>query len=210
MVLIELFKNLRICSLIGRNYCTTVQQSTATEAKELGVQFKKWIKAPTEAPRQVWIESISKPEETKVGLLQLHPEVFGTMPRIDVIHQNVIWQQKYRFVSYASTQVWHEIRGGNRKPWPQKGTGRARHGTIRSALFRGGEIIHGPRPYRNRFFMLPYYNRIMGLTSALSIKLAQDDLHIIDSLDIPSTESSFITNLMEERNWGPSVLIIDE
>lgn len=57
--------------------------------------------------------------------------------------------------------------------------------------------------------MLPFYNRVAGLTSTLSIKLAQDDLHIVDKLEIPTSEPSYIEQLIEERNWGPSVLFVD-
>lgn len=61
----------------------------------------------------------------------------------------------------------------SKKPWPQKGQGRARHGTRRSPLFRGGSVIHGPRAHKTHFFMLPFYKRVYGLTSTLSIKLIQ-------------------------------------
>lgn len=60
-----------------------------------------------------------------------------------------------------------------RKPWPQKGTGRARHGTRRSPMFKGGAVIHGPRSHTTHFYMLPFYKRVFGLTSTLSVKLAQ-------------------------------------
>lgn len=63
--------------------------------------------------------------------------------------------------------------GGGRKPWPQKGMGRARHGSIRSPLFKGGGVAHGPRSPATHFYMLPFYQRVLGLTSTLSIKLAQ-------------------------------------
>lgn len=57
--------------------------------------------------------------------------------------------------------------------------------------------------------MLPFYTRVAGLTATLSVKLAQDDLHIVDELEIPTPEPSYIEQLIEERNWGPSVLFID-
>ncbi|KAG6798898.1 39S ribosomal protein L4, mitochondrial [Apis mellifera caucasica] len=139
----------------------------------------------------------------------LHPDVYGTAPRIDIIHQNVQWQKMYRFVSYAHTKVRSEVRGGGKKPWRQKGLGRARHGSIRSPLWRGGGVIHGPRSPTTHFYMLPFYNRVNGLTSTLSVKLAQDDLYIIKDLEIPSNESSYIEKLIEERHWGPSVLFVD-
>lgn len=63
-----------------------------------------------------------------------------------------------------------------KKPWPQKGQGRARHGTRRSPLFKGGAVIHGPRSHKTHFYMLPFFKRVYGLTSTLSVKLIQVNL----------------------------------
>lgn len=87
--------------------------------------------------------------------------------------------------------------------------GRARHGSIRSPLWRKGGIAHGPRNPTPHFYMLPFFTRVAGLTSTLSIKLAQDDLYIINDLEIPTNESSYIDELIEKRHWGPSVLFVD-
>ncbi|XP_031777477.1 39S ribosomal protein L4, mitochondrial [Nasonia vitripennis] len=160
-------------------------------------------------PRQAWIENLDTIEEKKLGLITLHPDIFGALPRVDIIHENVRWQQLYRYVSYANTKVRSEVRGGGRKPWPQKGMGRARHGSIRSPLWRKGGVIHGPRSPTPYFYMLPFYNRVLGLTSTLSVKLAQDDLHIVPELEIPSDEPSYMLELAKERKWGPSILFID-
>lgn len=160
-------------------------------------------------PRQAWVENLDTVNEQKLGIVDLHPDVFAAPPRIDIVHQNWHWQRMYRYVCYTNTKTRSEVRGGGRKPWPQKGLGRARHGSIRSPLWRGGGIAHGPRSPTTHFYMLPFYKRIQGLTSMLSIKLAQDDLHIVDTLEIPSDDSEFIENLAEERNWGPSVLFVD-
>lgn len=159
--------------------------------------------------RQVWIENIDALSERKVGIIELHPDVFATQPRVDVIQENIEWQRKYRYVSFAHTKTRAEVRGGGRKPWPQKGMGRARHGSIRSPLFRGGGVAHGPRSPTTHFYMLPFYKRVMGLTATLSVKLAQDDLHVIDTVDVPTRDPQFIKELIKERNWGPSVLIVD-
>ncbi|KAF7272969.1 hypothetical protein GWI33_014283 [Rhynchophorus ferrugineus] len=102
-----------------------------------------------------------------------------------------------------------EVRGGGKKPWPQKGLGRARHGSIRSPLFKGGGVIHGPKSPTPHFYMLPFYNRVNGLIATLSVKLAQDDLHVVDSLEIPSGEKDYIEELVKSRLWGPSVLFVD-
>ncbi|XP_001357123.2 39S ribosomal protein L4, mitochondrial [Drosophila pseudoobscura] len=162
------------------------------------------------APRQAWIENIDAVAERKMGLIELHPDVFAAQPRVDVIQENIEWQRKYRYVSLAHAKTRAEVRGGGRKPWPQKGMGRARHGSIRSPLFKGGGVIHGPRSPTTHFYMLPFYKRVMGLTSTLSVKLAQDDLHVIENVDIPTRDAQFIKDLIAERNWGPSVLIVDK
>jgi large subunit ribosomal protein L4 len=179
--------------------------------------------------REIWVENLDTEKENKLEILELDKEIFGATPRIDIIHQNVEWQRKYRFVSFAHTKLRSEVRGGGRKPWPQKGLGRARHGSIRlvfcliklllyftllvflrSPLWRGGGVVHGPRSPTTHFYMLPYYTRILGLTSTLSAKLAQDDLKVVRDLDIPTEDKTFIKNLIESRNWGPSVLFVDE
>ena len=160
--------------------------------------------------KEIWIENFDTEDEQKLDLMLLDPKVFGATPRIDIIHQNIEWQRKYRFVSFAHTKVRSEVRGGGRKPWPQKGLGKARHGSIRSPLWRGGGVVHGPRSPASHFYMLPFFTRVHGLTSALSVKFAQDDLHVVNDLEIPTEDSAYIKNLMEKRNWGPSVLIIDE
>uniref|UniRef100_A0A224XL40 Large ribosomal subunit protein uL4m n=1 Tax=Panstrongylus lignarius TaxID=156445 RepID=A0A224XL40_9HEMI len=163
-----------------------------------------------EPPRQAWVENMNTPEEKKLGIIDLHPDVFGVMPRIDIIQENVRWQSLYKYVNYAHTKVRSEVRGGGRKPWPQKGLGKARHGSIRSPLFRGGGVIHGPRSPKTYFYILPFYKRLLGLTSTLSVKLAQDDLHIVNNLEIPTEEPKFLEDLVQERNWGVSVLFIDD
>lgn len=194
---------LRICLSPARSFSSVASQ-TPTEPRQLAFP-PKYLK-----PRQVWLENIDTIEEKKLAILELHPDVFATNPRIDLIHDNVRWQKLYRYVSYAHTKSRFEVRGGGRKPWPQKGLGRARHGSIRSPLFRGGGVVHGPKSPTTHFYMLPFYTRIHGLTSTLSIKLAQDDLHIITDLEIPTDDSNYIEELIKSRKWGPSVLFVDE
>ncbi|KAG8223488.1 hypothetical protein J437_LFUL004956 [Ladona fulva] len=206
----------RISSVPSRfeKLCTSASltgDSLPTKSEEIfrsSAEFK--FPHPYQKPRQAWVESISKHEDEKLGIIDLHPDIFGAHPRIDIIHRNVIWQYKYKYVSYAHTKTRAEVRGGGRKPWPQKGLGKARHGSIRSPLWKGGGVAHGPRSPTPHFFMLPYYVRVMGLVTTLSVKFAQDDLHIIDSLDIPTEDPKFIEELFEMRNWGPSVLLVDD
>nr|CAG4645841.1 EOG090X0EDZ [Lynceus sp. MCZ IZ 141354] len=161
-------------------------------------------------PRQTWVENLDTVEEEKLGLVDLHPSVFASVPRMDIIHENTRWQQLYRHVSYANTKVRSEVRGGGRKPWRQKGSGRARHGSIRSPLWKGGGVVHGPRSPTTSFFMLPFYTRVNGLIATLSVKFAQDDIHVVESLEIPTADPEYLNSLVEERLWGPSVLFIDD
>lgn len=143
-------------------------------------------------------------------MMELNPKIFAATPRIDLIHSNVRWQTMYRRVSFAHTKSRAEVKGGGRKPWPQKGLGKARHGSIRSPLFIGGGRAHGPRSPTCHFYMLPFFARVLGLTTTLTVKLAQDDLHIVKDLEIPTDDKDYIKSLIEKRNWGPSVLIVDE
>ncbi|XP_076765807.1 mitochondrial ribosomal protein L4 [Xylocopa sonorina] len=198
---------LQICSHQALTFCTkVVEQTSSPIISKRDYADERFF---YEKPREVWLENLDTVQRKKLGLVLLHPDVYAASPRIDIIHQNVQWQRMYRFVSYAHTKTRAEVRGGGRKPWPQKGYGRARHGSIRSPLWKRGGIIHGPRSPTPHFYMLPFYTRVAGLTSALSVKLAQDDLYITQDLEIPTKESSYITELIEERNWGPSVLFVD-
>lgn len=160
--------------------------------------------------REAWLETLRVQENIKLGMVDLHPDVFGTFPRLDIIHKNLQWQSKYRVVDYTCVPMKHELTmWSNRKPWPQKGTGHARQGTRKGLIWGRGAWHHGPRGPQSYFYMLPEAVRVMGLRSALSVKYAQDDLHIVDSLDLPSDDPTYLENVIESRNWGISVLFVD-
>uniref|UniRef100_A0A2K6SJF1 Large ribosomal subunit protein uL4m n=1 Tax=Saimiri boliviensis boliviensis TaxID=39432 RepID=A0A2K6SJF1_SAIBB len=158
-------------------------------------------------PVQAWVESLRGFEQERVGLADLHPDVFATAPRLDILHQVAVWQKNFKRISYAKTKTRAEVRGGGRKPWPQKGSGRARHGSIRSPIWRGGGVAHGPRGPTSYYYMLPMKVRALGLKVALTVKLAQDDLHIVDSLELPTPDPQYLTDLACYRRWGDSVLL---
>jgi len=160
--------------------------------------------------KQAWLETLSTVEDEKLGIVDLHPDIFATFPRIDILWWNIHWQSMYRKIRYDFANSRAEMKGGGRKPWPQKGSGRARHGSIRSPLWKGGGKAFGPRGPESYFFMLSVSQRVLGLRVALSVKYAQDSLHIVDSLDLPSDNPEYIENLIETRGWGLSVLFIDD
>ncbi|XP_006875142.1 PREDICTED: 39S ribosomal protein L4, mitochondrial [Chrysochloris asiatica] len=160
-------------------------------------------------PMQAWVESLRGFDQEHVGLAELHPDVFATEPRLDILHQVSVWQRNFKRISYAKTKTRAEVQGGGRKPWKQKGSGRARHGSIRSPIWRGGGIAHGPRGPTSYYYMLPMKVRVLGLKVALTVKLAQDNLHIVDSLELPTPDPQYLTELAQYRRWGHSVLLVD-
>ncbi|XP_040270857.1 39S ribosomal protein L4, mitochondrial isoform X1 [Bufo bufo] len=164
---------------------------------------------PHLSAQTVWLETLNEQEDEPKSLVQLHPDVFDVPPRIDILHQVITWQRNFKRISYAKTKTRAEVRGGGRKPWAQKGTGRARQGSIRSPLWRGGGVAHGPRGPTSYYYMLPMKVRALGLKTALTTKLAQNDLYIIDSIEIPSPDPQYLVDLFNRRHWGESVLIVD-
>ncbi|XP_034392308.1 39S ribosomal protein L4, mitochondrial [Cyclopterus lumpus] len=158
---------------------------------------------------RAWVETLERPDEEPLGLTQLHPDVFAVPPRLDILHEVETWQKNFKRISHANTKIRSEVRGGGRKPWKQKGSGRARHGSIRSPLWKGGGVAKGPRGPTSYFYMLPMKVRVQGLKVALSSKLAQDYLHIVDSLNVPSPDAQLLLDLIRQKHWGESVLIVD-
>lgn len=169
----------------------------------------KYSNRTNQLPRQVWIQNMDTVDVQRKGIMELHPAVFASDPRIDIIHRNVVWQRNYQRVSFAHCATRSEKPGGGRKPWPQKGQGRARQGSIRAPQFIGGGRPHGARSPTSYYFMLPFPLRLAGLTATLSSKLVQDDLHIVNDLEIPTDDPEYIRSLIAERKWGPSVLFVN-
>ncbi len=107
----------------------------------------------------------------------------------------------------ASTKNRSEVRGGGRKPWRQKGTGRARHGSIRSPIWTGGGVTFGPKP-RHYGYQLPKKARRAALYSALSSKLSGGKLTVLDSLTLAEPKTREIISLLNNLNIEGSVLLI--
>lgn len=120
-MLLKLFPRFRNIISLGNKYSSTSTIPTTDSSTDNEIDFKKLFPPKYINPRQVWLEGLDTIDEKKLGILELHPEVFAANPRIDIIHQNVRWQTLYRFVSYAHTKLRFEVRGGGKKPWPQKG-----------------------------------------------------------------------------------------
>jgi large subunit ribosomal protein L4 len=119
-------------------------------------------------------------QKEKVGELDLKDDIFGVEVRGDVLHEVVTWQRACRRSGCACTKTRGEVSGGGRKPWRQKGTGRARSGSNRSPVWKGGGTTFGPRP-RSYAYTLPKKVRRLALKMALSSKLSNGQLVVLDS-----------------------------
>jgi large subunit ribosomal protein L4 len=127
----------------------------------------------------------------QTGEMDLDASIFGIEPNAAVMHQVVTAQLAALRSGSANTKTRAEVRGGGRKPWRQKGLGRARHGSIRSPQWRGGGVVHGPTP-RDYSQRTPKKMRRLALYSALSTRAGEGQIRVVDAIDwdVPKTKSA--------------------
>ena len=146
----------------------------------------------------------------KVSEAELVDQVFAVAINEGVMHQALLRQLANARLGTASTKTRGEVRGGGRKPWRQKGTGRARHGSIREPQWRGGGIVFGPHPrsYRQR---MPRKMRRLALRSALSVKAGDDQVVLLDDLkmEMPRT-AEMVAMLGNLRIDSTALLLLPE
>lgn len=139
---------------------------------------------------------------SQVGEIDLPESIFGVNPNTHVLHSAVVLQQAAVRQGTHKTKGRSEVRGGGRKPWKQKGTGRARQGSIRSPQWKGGGIVFGPTP-RSYGFKLPRKVRRLAIKSALSSKVIAENIVVLDQLSLaaPKTKefATILGNLKVER-----------
>src|SRR5438477_3400862 len=146
-------------------------------------------------------------DNQEVGDIDLAEEVFGLPIRPDILARVVNWQLAKRRAGTHKTKGISEIRGTTRKPYKQKGTGRARQGSLRSPQFRGGARIFGP-VVRSHEFSLQKKVRRLGLKTALSAKQGEGKLVVIDTAHIEEAKTKVLRTRLAALGWD-SVLIID-
>lgn len=122
-------------------------------------------------------------EGKEIDKLNLNQNIFDGKINSSVIYQVVCMYLANRRKGLASTKTRGEVSGGGRKPWRQKGTGRARHGSIRSPLWRGGGVVFGPHP-RSYYYKLPKRIKLDALKSTLNAKLKEKNIIILDKLEL--------------------------
>ena len=150
-------------------------------------------------------------DKNKIGSYTLPGDIFDVPIRIDILHRVVRWQLAKRQQGTHKTKTRSEVRGGGRKPWKQKGTGRARQGTIRAVQWRGGGVVHGP-VVRSHAHKLQRRVRRLGLKCALSAKASEGRLLVVDSLKPQTIKTkemdAHIENLMADAP-RKSILFVD-
>lgn len=145
-------------------------------------------------------------DNSAVGSIELPEDIFGVEMRADLLQRVVRWQLAKRQAGTHKTKGISEISGTTKKPYKQKGTGRARQGSMRAAQFRGGATIFGP-VVRSHAHDLPKKVRKLGLKVALSSKLAEGKLVVVDSLDV-SGKTKELVGKLNGLGWT-SALVID-
>jgi large subunit ribosomal protein L4 len=146
-------------------------------------------------------------EAKKVGDIELDDAVFGVAVRKDILSRTVNWQLAKRRAGTAKTKERGEVSGGGAKPFRQKGTGRARQGTSRSPLHRGGGTTFGPR-VRDHSHDLPKKVRRLALKTALSAKQAEGKLVILDAASLTEAKTRTLAKHVAKLGWT-SALVID-
>jgi len=152
--------------------------------------------------------SILDREGSQVGDLDLMEGVFAAEIKPGLMHDAVVAQLRGKRQGTSSTKTRNEVKGGGRKPWRQKGTGRARHGSIRSPIWVGGGITFGPKPkeYRNR---LPKKVKKQALRSAFSAKVAEEKFLVLDQLSLEAPKTRNVISLLQNLKLeGEKVLLI--
>ncbi|HRW80868.1 MAG TPA: 50S ribosomal protein L4 [Desulfomonilia bacterium] len=145
----------------------------------------------------------------KVNEIQLDESVFGCEVKPHLLHDVVVWQMANRRAATAKTKSRSEVSGGGKKPWRQKGTGRARAGTNRSPLWRHGGVVFGPNS-RNYKIDLPKKVRRLALCSALSMKAGENMLKVVDSMAITEPKTGDYVKALGALGMQNSLVIVGE
>lgn len=150
----------------------------------------------------------------EIGSFELPEEIFALEFKPALVHQVMRWQMLNSYFPWAHTKIRSEVRGGGRKPWPQKHTGRARHGSIRSPIWRGGGVTFGPRKEKVRQIKITKKMRRKAILMTLAEKFRQNLLKIF--ADLPTVTktkemSKILTKFLQPRKTKKkfeSVLVV--
>ncbi|MFO0764886.1 MAG: 50S ribosomal protein L4 [Patescibacteria group bacterium] len=152
--------------------------------------------------------SIYNQEGKVVGDLSLNDKIFAVKPNQALVHEAVVAQRANARRSISNTKNRGEVRGGGKKPWKQKGTGRARQGSIRSPQWVGGGIVFGPRAERNFELKINRKAKQKALFMALSDKLINKQLLVIDSVKTEPVKTKIVAEMIKKLPVGRTILLV--
>jgi len=139
----------------------------------------------------------------------LNEMIFGAKTRTHLLHQAVVMQLANRRTGSAATKSKGFVSGGGKKPWRQKGTGRARAGSIRSPIWVGGGTVFGPQP-RDYSYRMPRTARREALLSALSLKKRESKLIVVDKLELEQAKTKLMVQALADLKVVSALLVIPQ
>lgn len=160
-----------------------------------------------EVPQQPMKVPVWSPEKEPVGEIELPPAIASQPPREHLLYEVVKMQLANRRAGTAATKTRGEVRGGGKKPWRQKGTGRARAGSTRSPLWVGGATVFGPQP-RSYAYRLPRSARKTALRAALALKQRQGELFVVSEIVLPEPKTKRMVAFLSRLGLEKKILIV--
>ena len=153
--------------------------------------------------------ALYKQDGSQNGTIALNDEIFGIEPNEHVVFDTILMQRASMRQGTHAVKNRSAVRGGGKKPWRQKGTGRARQGSIRSPQWRGGGVVFGPTP-RSYAYHLPRKVTRLAMKSVLSAKVADDKLVMVDSLAFDAPKTKEFANMLNALNADTKTLVVLE
>jgi large subunit ribosomal protein L4 len=145
--------------------------------------------------------------EVRVVQPVLKEEIFGVKSRPHLLHQTIVMQLANRRAGTAATKSKGYVSGGGKKPWRQKGTGRARAGSIRSPIWVGGGTVFGPQP-RDYSYRLPRKARREALLSALSLKNRESKIIVVDKFELEEAKTKLMVKALAELKVASALIVL--
>ncbi|MED4883711.1 50S ribosomal protein L4 [Bacillus smithii] len=146
---------------------------------------------------------------TQVGDIELNDSIFGITPNEHVLHEAVLMQRASLRQGTHKVKNRSEVSGGGRKPWRQKGTGRARQGSIRAPQWRGGGTVFGPTP-RSYSYKLPKKMRRLAIKSALSSKVNENNIVVVDALKFDAPKTKEFVKVLKNLSVDTKALVVTD
>jgi large subunit ribosomal protein L4 len=145
----------------------------------------------------------------ELSSMELNDAIFGVEPKEHLFHLMVRYQLAKRRAGTHAVKSRAQVSGGGRKPFKQKGTGRARAGTTRSPIWRGGGVVHGPQ-VRSHAFKVPKKVRRAALCSALSRRVQDERLWVLDKLELPEIKTRLMKQVLDTFGWDKVCIVLPE